>query len=172
MLVLFVAGALAGCSKIRVTGETVFAPYSMADETALGRQYYRPFQQAQGGRFRTEPRLAAYVSNVGQRVAKVSDRRKLFYEFVVLNNSVPNAWALPGGRFGINRSLLPEMENEAERAAVPSLEVTRAAAWTGYSAFRPFFPTDRPEILARISRQTRPDCCSGSSANDPGFSSP
>ena len=103
----------------------------MADETALGRQHYRPLQQAHGGRFGTDPRLAAYVRQVGRRVARVSDHRKLPYEIGVLDDSVPNAWALPGGKIGIDRGLLPEIENEAERAAVPSHEVTRTAAWTG-----------------------------------------
>ena len=42
------------------------------------------------------------------------------YEFVVLNNSVPNAWALPGGKIAINRGLLTELDREAELAAVLS----------------------------------------------------
>ena len=53
------------------------------------------------------------------------------YEFVVIGKGTPNAWALRGGKIGIDRGLLPEMENEAERAAVRSHEVTHAAAWTG-----------------------------------------
>ena len=64
-------------------------------------------------------------------IAKVSDHRKLPYEIGVLDDSVPNAWALPGGKIGIDRGLLLEMENEAELAAVLSHEVTHAAAWTG-----------------------------------------
>ena len=134
-LAFLLAGALlAGCSKNPVTGEREFAPYSTRDEIDLGRQHYRPLQQAQGGRFKTDPKLAAYVRQVGRRVAKVSDRTKLPYEFVVINNSVPNAWALPGGKIGVNRGLLLEMENEAELAAVLSHEVVHAAARHGGQA--------------------------------------
>jgi predicted Zn-dependent protease len=50
------------------------------------------------------------------------------YEFVVLNNSVPNAWALPGGKIAINRGLLTELKSESELAAVLGHEVVHAAA--------------------------------------------
>lgn len=134
LTLLLAAAVLAGCSKNPVTGEREFAPYSTRDEIDLGKRHYGPLQQAQGGAFRTDPKLAAYVREVGQRVAKVSDRTKLPYEFVVINNSVPNAWALPGGKIGINRGLLLEMENEAELAAVLSHEVVHAAARHGGQA--------------------------------------
>ena len=134
-LALLLAGAvLAGCSKNPVTGKKEFAPYSTRDEINLGKQHYGPLQQAQGGRFKTDPKLAAYVRRVGRRVAKASDRTKLPYEFVVINNSVPNAWALPGGKIAVNRGLLLEMENEAELAAVLSHEVVHAAARHGGQA--------------------------------------
>jgi predicted Zn-dependent protease len=50
------------------------------------------------------------------------------YEFTVLNNSVPNAWALPGGKIAINRGLLTEINSEAELAAVLGHEIVHAAA--------------------------------------------
>ena len=134
LALLLAAAVLAGCSKNPVTGEKEFAPYSTRDEINLGKQHYGPLQQAQGGRFKTDPNLAAYVGEVGRRVARKSDRTKLPYEFVVINNSVPNAWALPGGKIGINRGLLIEMENEAELAAVLSHEVVHAAARHGGQA--------------------------------------
>jgi len=58
----------------------------------------------------------------------------LDYEFVVLNNSVPNAWALPGGKIAVNRGLLTELNNEAELAAVLGHEVVHAAARHGAQA--------------------------------------
>ena len=134
LALLLAASVLAGCSKNPVTGKKEFAPYSTRDEIDLGKLHYRPLQQAQGGRFKTDPKLAAYVRRVGLRVARKSDRTKLPYEFVVINNSVPNAWALPGGKIAINRGLLLEMENEAELAAVLSHEVVHAAARHGGQA--------------------------------------
>ena len=57
--------------------------------------------------------------------------RSLPYEFVVLNDGTPNAWALPGGKVGIHRGLLVELDNEAELAAVLGHEVVHAAAKHG-----------------------------------------
>jgi len=53
------------------------------------------------------------------------------YEFVVLNNDVPNAWALPGGKIAINRGLLVLLKDEAQLAAVLGHEVVHAAARHG-----------------------------------------
>jgi hypothetical protein len=77
--------------------------------------------------------LTPYVNEVGQKLAAVS-KRKLPYEFVVLNSSVPNAWALPGGKIAVNRGLLTELKNEAELAAVLGHEIVHAAARHGAKA--------------------------------------
>ena len=118
---------LAGCSVNPVTGKKELTLVSEAQELAIGTQNYAPLRQAQGGDYVVDPAVGAYVSQVGQRLAAVSDR-KLPYEFHVLNNSSPNAWALPGGKIVINRGLLTELESEAELAAVLGHEITHAAA--------------------------------------------
>ena len=69
---------------------------STESDLQLGEQNYGPMQQSQGGLYDVDPVLTAYVSSVGARLAAES-AVDLPYEFVVLNNSVPNAWALPGG---------------------------------------------------------------------------
>lgn len=118
---------LGGCSVNPVTGKSELVFMSTADEIALGQQNYAPMQQSQGGEYDVDPDLTRYVQNVGQKVAAQSNV-DLPYEFVVLNNSVPNAWALPGGKIAINRGLLTEMNSEAELAAVLGHEVVHAAA--------------------------------------------
>ena len=84
-------------------------------------------RQAEGGDYAMDPALTAYVQRVGNRLAAVSDR-KLPYEFVVLNNTIPNAWALPGGKIAVNRGLLLQLKSEAELAAVLGHEIVHAAA--------------------------------------------
>lgn len=126
LAVLLFAG-LQGCAVNPVTGERELTLVSEASEIELGQQNYLPMQQSQGGEFDVDPTLTSYVQGVGQRLAAVSDR-PLPYEFTVLNNSVPNAWALPGGKIAINRGLLTELGSEAELAAVLGHEIVHAAA--------------------------------------------
>ncbi len=122
---------LSGCSVNPVTGENQFSIISPSQEVALGTRNYQPSQQAQGGRYVVDPDLTVYVNRIGQQLAAVSDRPKLPYEFVVLNNSIPNAWALPGGKIAINRGLLLQLEDEAQLAAVLGHEIVHAAARHG-----------------------------------------
>ena len=117
----------AGCSVNPVTGENQLILVSEAQELQMGAQAYAPTKQSQGGEYDVDPELTRYVQNVGNRLAAVSDRQ-LPYEFTVLNNSVPNAWALPGGKIAINRGLLTELGSEAELAAVLGHEIVHAAA--------------------------------------------
>jgi predicted Zn-dependent protease len=127
LAVLALAISMTGCAVNPVTGKPDFMMVSEAQELAIGAQNYAPMQQAEGGAYDIDPKLTAYVREVGNKLAAVSDR-PLPYEFVVLNNSVPNAWALPGGKIAINRGLLTELNSEAELAAVLGHEIVHAAA--------------------------------------------
>lgn len=118
----------AGCSVNPVTGEKQLSLIPESQELEIGKEQYVPTVQVQGGRFYLDPDLNTYVSEVGQKLAKVSDRPDLPYEFVVINNGVPNAWALPAGKIAINRGLLTELDNEAQLAAVLGHEIVHAAA--------------------------------------------
>lgn len=120
--------SLAACGVNPVTGEKELTLMSASQEVATGEQQYKPYQQQQGGRYVVDPELNLYVNQVGQKLAAVSDRKDLPYEFVVLNNGVPNAWALPGGKIAINRGLLVLLDDEAQLAAVLGHEVVHAAA--------------------------------------------
>jgi predicted Zn-dependent protease len=125
--------ALAACGVNPVTGKKEIQFVSEGQELKLGEQNYAPMRQAEGGDFDVLPELTTYVNEVGQKLAAVADR-KLPYEFVVLNNSVPNAWALPGGKIAVNRGLLTELQSEAELAAVLGHEIVHAAARHGAKA--------------------------------------
>ncbi|MFM1895292.1 MAG: hypothetical protein RLZZ385_366 [Pseudomonadota bacterium] len=120
-------GSLVACTTNPVTGRSELSLMSEQQELAIGNEQYRPAQQSQGGVLNIDPGLSAYVNEVGQRLVRVSDR-PLPYEFVVLNNSVPNAWALPGGKIAVNRGLLTALDSEAALAAVLGHEIVHAAA--------------------------------------------
>lgn len=130
LAIAFVALTSSGCATNPVTGKSELSLVSEREEIQIGGQQYLPAQQMQGGRYLVDPALTTYVNEVGQRLAAVSDRA-LPYEFVVLNNSQPNAWALPGGKIAVNRGLLTSLNNEAELAAVLAHEIVHAAARHG-----------------------------------------
>ncbi len=127
ILLLLLAFAASGCAVNPVTGKRELTLVSEAQEISLGTENYAFMQQAGGGDYDTDPELTAYVQGIGSQLAAVSDRA-LPYEFTVLNSSVPNAWALPGGKIAINRGLLTELGSEAELAAVLGHEIVHAAA--------------------------------------------
>lgn len=130
VLICFSAVWLGGCSTNPVTGKSELSLVSERWEIDTGEQHYAPSRQAQGGDYVADPEVQAYVQQVGQRLAAVSDR-PLPYEFHVINNGVPNAWAMPGGKIAINRGLLTELDSEAELAAVLGHEIVHAAARHG-----------------------------------------
>ena len=129
-LSLCTAMVLAACGTNPVTHKTEFQLVSESQEIDMGKQNYMPARQQQGGDYVIDPELTAYVQSVGNKLAAVSDRQ-LPYEFVILNDSIPNAWAMPGGKIALNRGLLYELNSEAELAAVLGHEIVHAAARHG-----------------------------------------
>ncbi len=125
--IVLILAFLSACSVNPVTGKSEFVLLSQSDEIKMGQQAYLPAQQSQGGEYDVDPALTEYVRNVGGRLAEQA-ARPLPYEFVILNNSVPNAWAMPGGKIAINRGLLIELNSEAELAAVLGHEIVHADA--------------------------------------------
>jgi len=128
LLLLVSCALIAACSVNPVTGERELSMVSAAQEVAIGEQNYKSYQQQQGGQYVVDPALNRYINSVGQKLAAKSPRTGLPYEFVVLNDSTPNAWALPGGKIAINRGLLVQLEDEAQLAAVLGHEIVHAAA--------------------------------------------
>ena len=119
------------CGTNPVTKKTEIQFVSQSQEIAMGKENYSPARQSQGGDYIIDPELTEYVQGIGKRLGAVSDRPDLPYEFVVLNDSVPNAWAMPGGKIAFNRGLLYELNSEAELAAVMGHEIVHAAARHG-----------------------------------------
>lgn len=118
---------LAGCGTNPVTGESELQFISTTQEIEMGERAYFPTRQAQGGDYIVHRNVTRYVQEVNNRLAAVSDR-DLPFEIVVLNSSVPNAWAMPGGKMAINRGLLVQLNSEAELAAVLGHEIVHSAA--------------------------------------------
>lgn len=120
---------LTGCAVNPVTGrnELALMDISSEQEASLGRKSFEPALQSMGGVY-PDAAVTAYVDRVGQRVARRSHRPDLKYSFKIVNDSSPNAFALPGGFIAISRGLLINLENEAQLAAVLGHEIGHVTA--------------------------------------------
>jgi predicted Zn-dependent protease len=124
--------ALVACAVNPVTGERHLQFYDTAWEQEVGAQMYAPMKQSEGGDFVLDPALTSYVQQVGERLAQQARRKdELEFQFSIINSSVPNAWALPGGKIVVNRGLLVALDSEAELAAVLGHEIVHADAAHG-----------------------------------------
>ncbi len=128
--------ALTGCGVNPVTGKKEMQLVSEQKEIEIGEQYYSYLIQAEGGEYTVDPGVDRYVAEVGKKLAAVCDRPQLPYEFTVIDNNIPNAWALPGGKIAINIGLLTNLSNEAELAAVLAHEIVHSAARHGAQAMQ------------------------------------
>ena len=114
------------CATNPVTGDREFMLVSEQQEISMGKEY-DPQVVATYGVY-DDAEIAAYISDIGQRIATVSDRPGLAYEFKVLDSPVINAFAVPGGYVYFTRGILAYLNNEAEMVGVMGHEVGHIAA--------------------------------------------
>lgn len=127
--IVLILSFLSGCAVNPATGKSELAFYSMSEqeEVSLGKKAFPEAIQRMQGEY-DDQRLKEYVMVVGMRLAKVSHRPNLAYAFKVVNDSSPNAFAMPGGNIAITRGLLVALENEAQLAAVLGHELGHVTA--------------------------------------------
>jgi predicted Zn-dependent protease len=119
--------AMAGCMTNPATGKRVFNTMSEEKEIALGEEAAPQFIDANGGNV-PDAQLLAYVRNLGEELAAVSERPELPWEFHVLDSAQINAFALPGGKVFMSRGLMARMTNEAQLAGVLGHEIGHVTA--------------------------------------------
>ncbi len=119
--------ALAGCAVNPATGRRQLNFLGTQQEIALGVEAAPNFQQSYGGPI-PSAQVNQYVTDLGHRLADVSERPDLPWEFHAVDSAVVNAFALPGGKVFISRALLEKMDSEAQLAGVLGHEVGHVAA--------------------------------------------
>lgn len=73
-----------------------------------------------------DPKLARYVSEIGARLVPHAPGYRYGYEFKVVEQGAPNAFALPGGFVFVSRGLLVLSNSETELANVIGHEIAHA----------------------------------------------
>ncbi|MBI3019231.1 MAG: M48 family metalloprotease [Deltaproteobacteria bacterium] len=126
-LLLVAALFVAQCATNPVTGEKELILVSEHKEIQIGQQNYGPTIQSFDGLYRYDEGQD-YINRIGQKLAALSHRPGLEYEFKVVNTPMVNAFALPGGKICITRGMLSHLKNEAQLAAVLGHEIGHVTA--------------------------------------------
>jgi len=126
-VVLFLgAFAATSCALNPVSGEREFVMISEAQEIEMGRQGSAEVIAAIG--LVPDTGLQTYVNEIGQGMARESERPQLAWEFHVLEDASVNAFAMPGGYIFVTRGMLTHMANEAQLASVLGHEIAHVTA--------------------------------------------
>jgi predicted Zn-dependent protease len=114
------------CATNPATGRRELSLMSEAQEIAIGKDA-DPQIRAEMGVY-DDAALQQYVSGIGMRLAKVSERPSLPWQFTVVDQPAINAFALPGGYIYITRGILAYLDSEAEVAGVLGHEIGHVTA--------------------------------------------
>ena len=114
------------CAVNPVSGKQELMLLSETDEINLGRGTDVRIVQEYG--LVEDPKLIAYLNDICQRLGKVSHRPNLNYHFKILDVSVVNAFAVPGGYVYFTRGILAGVNSEAELAGLLGHEIGHITA--------------------------------------------
>jgi predicted Zn-dependent protease len=121
---------LAACATIPVTGRHSFNIVPEDQELALGMTAYK--EVTAKAKISTDVAATAMVRQVGERIAKISDRPDYQWEYVLIDDpKTQNAFCLPGGKVAVYTGILPITKNETGLAVVLSHEIAHAIAKHG-----------------------------------------
>ena len=99
---------------------------SEAQEVQLGKEMHPQVLREMGAYDNAE--LQRYVSTVGMRLAKASERPNLPWQFTVVDEPAVNAFALPGGYIYVTRGILAFLHDEQQLAGVLGHEIGHVTA--------------------------------------------
>jgi predicted Zn-dependent protease len=128
---LLTAGCLAlvACEAAPVTGRKQLVLLSESQATEMGLTAYQKILKE--NKLSTDQSQIERVRRIGKRIAVASGRTDLKWEFNVIQDDTPNAFALPGGKVGVNTGLFKVAKNDDQVAAVMAHEVGHAIARHG-----------------------------------------
>ena len=155
---MIVLGALTltHCAHHPVSGDRDAGQVSEQQELEMGAQANQAVLRKYAAL--NNPVLQAYVNEVGQRLAKQSQRPNLPWHFTVVDSPDVNAFSLPGGYVYVTRGLLTYLNSEAELAAVFGHEIghvnaRHALRWQNASTATPATGAALDSILMPPSRE-------------------
>ena len=120
------AVGLTTCATNPATGGRMLSLISESQELAMGREADASIVAQMG--LVEDTALQRFVSDIGMRLAKASERPNLPWTFRVVDDPIINAFALPGGYIYVSRGILAHFNSEAELASVLGHEIGHVTA--------------------------------------------
>jgi predicted Zn-dependent protease len=120
---------LSGCQSVPITGRHQLILISQNEELSLGEEAYK--KTLRESKLSHDQASIELVQRVGRRIAAAADRPDYQWEFTLLENATPNAFALPGGKVAVYTGILPITRDETGLAVVLGHEVAHALAHHG-----------------------------------------
>lgn len=120
MLLAWVGLGLAGCDETP-TGRRQIALMPESTLTAYGARAFADLKRTQPTV--TDPRINRYVACIAAKIIEALPEDPKGWEVVVFQNPIPNAFALPGNKIGVNSGMLRVARTQDQLAAVLAHEV-------------------------------------------------
>jgi predicted Zn-dependent protease len=111
-ILFFMILLLTGCAAVLQPVE---------NDKELGRETYRKVEIDMG--IYSSRKSAMYLNRIGEDVVRANPDKTFDYNFTIIDQYVPNAFALPGGYICISRGLLALTNSEDELAGVIGHEI-------------------------------------------------
>lgn len=122
LIPLIILLLLTACATISETGKSALILVSPDEELRLGISSFDQLKQKVP--VSRNQQAAEMVKRAGERIALVSGMSGAQWEFILFEDPTPNAFALPGGKVGVNTGILPIAQDEEGLATVMSHEVS------------------------------------------------
>ena len=104
-----------------IGGDSSQSVLSSANEKEVGERFMRELRANVG--VIDDPEVVEYIEGLGYRLAAHSGEVTIPFTFFVVEHSLINAFAAPGGYIGINSGLVTATQSESELAAVLAHEI-------------------------------------------------
>lgn len=128
-----VSGVLGGIGQVATgneSGALQIGQMLLAGEASAGESFAQSIK-AQSNMVDDSQQLK-YLNDIGQRLAKLMGRDEFDYEFFIVADPTPNAFALPGGKIFFHTGMLQLMDSEAELAGVLAHEIAHSVLSHSY----------------------------------------
>jgi predicted Zn-dependent protease len=123
---LVLLAALGACETAPITGRDQLILVSDNQANQMGAQAYQEILKE--SRVSRDPQMNAVVARISQRLARVVNVPGAQWQYTVFEDETPNAFALPGGKVGVNTGMFKVARTEGQLAAVIGHEIGHVMA--------------------------------------------